>query len=330
MEKSVKRAYMLVEYMVPQFRVIETEEEYNAILKGIEKYNKEHKGKDFFANVTREKMDNGLTLVIIQHYNMLLKDKMTITEMDDLTSKYTPSELVEHFNGRTRTSIPDIQVAYLMDKPKKEKSKDKELYTEDKLDKLLDKRVKYAGVLYRDDDVDLNKKYIRSVFEYWASQNSYSFFMEFANAFRCNHNISGNADNLLKYANEVKYGIDSSENMLRAALDMVDILALKYDKNGNIIYDKDGKAVQNRRGLRDVYFFVKTYNCLPKGRISPFKNNKLNSKQRASFDEFVQKQIAAALAKCDSDYLRNEREEDSRLEEAMLDKWDQESESYRR
>ena len=122
MKKELKR-YFLVEYAGYEERVLNSKEEYEALLDIINKHNNKKKMKYIFGNIS-VRVENGKYFVLVNKYRKLT-EKTTISELDDLTCEMNYYELMNYFKDKLVTKVsegylPDINIAYLEDKNVKE------------------------------------------------------------------------------------------------------------------------------------------------------------------------------------------------------------------
>ena len=122
MKKELRR-YSLVEYLGKVERIVKTESDYLLILESIKKNNKKSSSKRFFGNVTKKYIADEIHVEV--HVYNRLTPKMTISDIDKLTSSFDEKELIGYFGNRLKTKndyIPDINVAYFEDKNSKLKN----------------------------------------------------------------------------------------------------------------------------------------------------------------------------------------------------------------
>ena len=150
MKKELKR-YSLVEYLGKVQRVVTNEDDYLNILKSIDSSNRKTSFGKFFGNVTKKYL-GGEIFITIHVYNRLTP-KMTISDIDKLTSSLNERELIELFKDKLKTKdeyVPDINIAYFEDKNKKLKTEND-----------VDRRILYLPIVYINDIKYLDIKYIK-------------------------------------------------------------------------------------------------------------------------------------------------------------------------
>ena len=169
MKKELRR-YSLVEYLGKVERIVKTESDYLLILESIKKNNKKSSSKRFFGNVTKKYIADEIHVEV--HVYNRLTPKMTISDIDKLTSSFDERELIGYFGNRLKTKndyIPDINVAYFEDKNSKLKNEND-----------LDIRILYLPIIYMEDVKYLDIKYIKRCLLYHAESKDLDFFKDLA------------------------------------------------------------------------------------------------------------------------------------------------------
>ena len=127
----------------------------------------------FFGNVTYVEED-GKYIVSLHMYNRLTP-KMTISEIDALTSNKTEDEIIEKYRPYLRTispNKPDINIMYFEEKNKKERKDNTPIV-----------RIKYTPVLYKGDERYMQRSYVEGAVKDMARLHDFTFSNEMANEF---------------------------------------------------------------------------------------------------------------------------------------------------
>lgn len=295
MKKELKR-YALAEYEGYLTREYKTKEEYEELIKKVNKYNSSNKKNVLFGNISYTIDKNNIYHVIINKYNLLTK-KMTISDLDNLTIKYeNASELKRDFKSKLKTEKPSIKIIYLEDKNKNQKT-----YND------VDRGIRSIDILYKEDLKYMSYKYLELCIKYYIDNNDYGFFLDMSNEFESNKYI-------LELIEELRACINDSRNK-RIHLSNTNILNIVYrlysshilerNKDGIVLRDDNGKEIISRRRLRDFGFFVRNYRITERKRYQQYaKYYEVNHIENNSLDS------------------RIEQEEDLKDEESALDAWD--------
>lgn len=272
MKKETKR-YALVEYLGPQIRYIDSYQEYERILSVINSHNASIKGKFYFGNVSCEELLNGKYKVVIHVYNRLTH-KMTITDIDKLTSDKSEKELIEYFKNKLKTKknfIPDINIMYFENKNKKEKTKSD-----------FDRRIKYVPILYACDVKYLDKKYIKKCIHYEAViDKDLSFFKEMANEFCFYHTITDKIEKLRKSIDSCERGENSYSDLELRACQLYEAFIKDRESSKKLYRDKiSGECSYSRRRMRDFGFFIRNYMIPEYKKLSPVKYNQVITEEQ--------------------------------------------------
>ena len=276
MKKETKR-YSLIEYCGTKERVYDTEEEYAELLKIIEKSNRRKSSKYFFGNVTRSTNQEGKIVAVIHLYNRLTLPQ-TITDLDDITVKLSPSELLLKYKSSLKTRegfVPDINISYFENKNAGEKE-----------DIHYDRRVKYIPVLYKEDEKYLTEQFIKYCLDFHAKNRDLGFFKDLANEFCVYHVVAEQVEAIWSSADKVKYQGEDPFSLYRAAYNLYKALIVERNNDGTIIRDGEGKYQLSRRRLRDFGFFVRDYDMPASKQKSPIKyNGHADTKYKKSSNE---------------------------------------------
>ena len=134
MEKKETKRYALVEYLGTVKREYSTKEEYQEMLKTIERYNNRKTHKHFYGNIT-SKIKDGKISVLVHIYHRLT-EKMTISDIDHFTEGFEEDELINYFKNITSTKNlePDINICYFENKNTEDEKSDEVHY---------ERRIKY-------------------------------------------------------------------------------------------------------------------------------------------------------------------------------------------
>lgn len=294
MKKELRR-YSLVEYLGKVERVVKTESDYMQILESIKKNNKKSSSKRFFGNVTKKYIANEIH-VDVHVYNRLTP-KITISDIDKLTSSFDERELIGYFSDRLKTKnnyIPDINVAYFEDKDSKLKNKND-----------LDIRILYLPIIYLEDLKYLDIKYIKRCLLYHAELKDLDFFKDLAYRFETYLSSKDEIEKLYETIEKVEYYGLNTNHLYLEVKNLLNKLIYERDKNDSLIRLDDGSYQISQRRLRDFGMFIKYYNNPIKN--SPLEYNGYLIKDKIDREEFEQ---------------RCENEEDSRREYLALRRWD--------
>ena len=300
MKKETKR-YMLIEFAGIEERVLNSKEEYDHLIATINKHNNRKNKTYVFGNVSCEKKD-GKYYVRVRKYHKLT-EKMGISELDNMTSNMSFEELVMTYRDQLFTKVsegfvPDLHIAYLEDKNAKEKT------SED-----VDRGIKYLPILFQEDIMYLNKKYIFKCLAYYVRTRNYGFFLDLANEFDAYHDVSEQIEALRVAVNKVRYEGYDETLLYRAAKYLYEDLIVERDKTTRVVRDNDGNVQISRRRQRDFGFFIKDYGMKKSKRVSPLYYN-------PSYPQITENQVTEEV---EDDY-------DDRLqEEYALTAWDQDN-----
>ena len=263
MKKETKR-YFLVEYYGNNRTIeVETKEEVEKLLHEIKKYNNRKRSKFLFGNVEIKDLNNKYYLE--SHLYRKYTDRMTISEIDDLTSKFTPSELANEYKDKSLMKdgyLPDINVAYFETKDKDENGFRK-----------YEKGIKYIPVLYKDDLKYLNKDYIYKCLVFHASTHDLDFFRSLAYEFSLSHHVADEVSRLYEVVNYCETHNPDLNNLYYCAKRLYDKYICEYEKDESLSRDENGKYIISNRRLRDFGLFVKNYNIRDSKIRSPYKYN---------------------------------------------------------
>lgn len=294
MKKELRR-YSLVEYLGKVERIVKTESDYLQILESIKKNNRKSSSKRFFGNVTKKYIADEIHVEV--HVYNRLTPKMTISDIEKLTSSFDERELIGYFGNRLKTKndyIPDINVAYFEDKNSKLKNEND-----------LDIRILYLPIIYMEDVKYLDIKYIKRCLLYHAESKDLDFFKDLAYRFETYLSSKDEIEKLYETIEKVEYYGLSTNHLYFEAKNLLNKLIYERDKNDSLIRLDDGSYQLSQRRLRDFGMFIKYYNN--PNRNSPLEYNGYLIKDKIDREEFEQ---------------RCENEEDSRREYLALRRWD--------
>lgn len=264
MKKELKR-YFLAEYAGYEERILDSREDYIALLDVINKHNNRKNKKYIFGNISYRVID-GKYHVLVNKYHKLT-DKMTISDLDDLTCELTYYDLINMYKDKLVTKIdegylPDINIAYLEDKNAK-----------DKRDDDYDRGIRYIPVLYKRDVMYMNKEYVMKCMAYYLRNKHYNFFMDLANEFDSNRAVSEEIEALRVSIDKVRFQGEDESIIYRAAKSLYEALILERDKTTRVVRDENGNIQISRRRKRDFGFFIRDYGMKSSKRTSPVKYN---------------------------------------------------------
>ncbi len=265
MEKKETKRYALVEYLGTVKREYSTKEEYQEMLKTIERYNNRKTHKHFYGNIT-SKIKDGKILVLVHIYHRLT-EKMTISDIDHFTEGFEEDELINYFKNITSTKNlePDINICYFENKNTEDEKSDEVHY---------ERRIKYLPILYKGDLPFLDKNYIKKCLMAHANNNDYDFFKALASEFSPYKVVSERVEELWSIVDKCRYQGYESMEMASAAFRLYSNLIVERDREGRIIRLKNGEYQISRRRQRDFGFFIRDYNMVDSKRKIPTRYNK--------------------------------------------------------
>lgn len=273
MKKELKR-YSLVEYLGKVQRVVTNEDDYLNILKSIDSSNRKTSFGKFFGNVTKKYL-GGEIFITIHVYNRLTP-KMTISDIDKLTSSLNERELIELFKDKLKTKeeyVPDINIAYFEDKNKKLKTEND-----------VDRRILYLPIVYINDIKYLDIKYIKRCLVYHSDNKDIDFFKALAYRFELYISCMEEIESLYEAIEKVEHKNANSDLLYFASLKLLNKLIYERDKNDSLIRLDDGAYQLSKRRLRDFGMFMKYYNCSIKN--SPLEYNGHLIKNKIEMQEY--------------------------------------------
>lgn len=265
MEKKETKRYALVEYLGTVKREYSTKEEYQEMLKTIERYNNRKTHKHFYGNIT-SKIKDGKISVLVHIYHRLT-EKMTISDIDHFTEGFEEDELINYFKNITSTKNlePDINICYFENKNTEDEKSDEVHY---------ERRIKYLPILYKGDLPFLDKNYIKKCLMAHANNNDYDFFKALASKFSPYKVVSERVEELWSIVDKCRYQGYESMEMASAAFRLYSNLIVERDREGRIIRLKNGEYQISRRRQRDFGFFIRDYNMVDSKRKIPTRYNK--------------------------------------------------------
>ncbi len=265
MEKKETKRYSLVEYLGTVKREYSTKEEYQEMLKTIERYNNRKKHKHFYGNIT-SKIKDGKISVLVHIYHRLT-EKMTISDIDHFTEGFEEDELINYFKNITSTKNlePDINICYFENKNTEDEKSDEVHY---------ERRIKYLPILYKGDLPFLDKNYIKKCLMAHANNNDYDFFKALASEFSPYKVVAERVEELWSIVDKCRYQGYESMEMASAAFRLYSNLIVERDREGRIIRLKNGEYQISRRRQRDFGFFIRDYNMVDSKRKIPTRYNK--------------------------------------------------------
>ncbi len=265
MEKKETKRYALVEYLGTVKREYSTKEEYQEMLKTIERYNNRKTHKHFYGNIT-SKIKDGKISVLVHIYHRLT-EKMTISDIDHFTEGFEEDELINYFKNITSTKNlePDINICYFENKNTEDEKSDEVHY---------ERRIKYLPILYKGDLPFLDKNYIKKCLMAHANNNDYDFFKALASEFSPYKVVSERVEELWSIVDKCRYQGYESMEMASAAFRLYSNLIVERDREGRIIRLKNGEYQISRRRQRDFGFFIRDYNMVDSKRKIPTRYNK--------------------------------------------------------
>ncbi len=274
--KEEKKRYFLVEYYGNQRNaVVETKEEKDKLLNEVRKFNERKKSSFLLGNITVNQV--GDKYYLTGHLYKKYTGRMTISEIDEFTSKYTEEELAMIFKDESMMingCAPDINIAYL-----------ETTTPEDKKQTKYERGVRYIPVLYKDDLKYMDKSYIRKCLYFHAEIKDYEFFRDLANEFDVYHFVGDEIGELRQVIDKcINQGMDLTQLYI-AANHLYEKFICEYERDESLTRLKDGQYQISRRRLRDFGFFVKFYNIRESKLNSPLRYNKPLPKSEFEIEE---------------------------------------------
>ena len=265
MEKKETKRYALVEYLGTVKREYSTKEEYQEMLKTIERYNNRKTHKHFYGNIT-SKIKDGKISVLVHIYHRLT-EKMTISDIDHFTEGFEEDELINYFKNITSTKNlePVINICYFENKNTEDEKSDEVHY---------ERRIKYLPILYKGDLPFLDKNYIKKCLMAHANNNDYDFFKALASEFSPYKVVSERVEELWSIVDKCRHQGYERMEMASAAFRLYSNLIVERDREGRIIRLKNGEYQISRRRQRDFGFFIRDYNMVDSKRKIPTRYNK--------------------------------------------------------
>lgn len=297
MKKELKR-YSLTEYLGKVERIVKTESDYLKMLETIKNNNRKLSSGRFFGNVIKRYIGDEIHVEV--HVYNKLTSKMTIGDIDKLTSTLDENELIGYFKDKLKTKnnyIPDINIAYFEDK-------DKKLKTEND----LDIRILYLPIIYIDDIKYLDINYIKKCLLYHSELKDLDFFKNLAYKFEPYLSCKDEIEALYESIEKVEYKASNTDILYYSSKKLLSKLIYERDKNDSLIRLDDGSYQISKRRLRDFGMFIKYYN-------NPNKNSPLMYNGNLIKNNVILKEYEH----------RFEKEEDSKIEYQQLNRWDSEN-----
>lgn len=263
--KKEKKRYFLVEYYDSiRTKTVSSYEEVLYFLHEIKKYNNRKSSQYLFGNVEIIKLED--SYLMKAHIYKKYTDRLTISEIDNLTSSLDEKELASMFEEKSKMANgaePDINIAYFETQDKDDDGRVK-----------YEKGIKYLPVLYKDDLKYMDDHYIKECLYFHAATRDFDFFRELANEFSFYHFIGDEIYKLRSINDKCEnQGYDLTQLYI-AANKLYEKFICEYEKDESLTRDKDGKYIVSRRRLRDFGFFIKYYNIRDAKRKSPLMYNK--------------------------------------------------------
>ena len=277
--KEEQKRYFLCEYcgLVPEKepRVFYTEKGLENFLNNVRRLNEllkknsdsnEHLNncginRFFFGNVTYVEED-GKYIVSLHMYNRLTP-KMTISEIDALTSNKTEDEIIEKYRPYLRTTSPnkpDINIMYFEEKNKKERKDNTPIL-----------RIKYTPVLYKGDERYMQRSYVEGAVKDMARLHDFTFFNKMANEFCFYHVVGEEIDNLRHYVDLCRRGEDYYSELAYHAMQLYDKLIKERNSDSTVCRNNNAECLTSKRRIRDFGFFVRDYMLPEDKRINPMR-----------------------------------------------------------
>lgn len=275
MEKKEENRYVLVSYHSPRTKIVDSKEEYDELVKECKRYNARKYSKNILGNITYKVIEGGKLEVTSQLYEKLTP-KMTISELIELTSKYSEKELLDFVHAGTPSrsddftglshmetwATPDVNIAYF-----ETKNKDEEGIR-------YDIGVSYLPVFYKEDMQYLDMKYVERCVSYHASKKNYTFFFDLISQLEYNHSCLSEIEDLEITINRVRYEGYSYSQLEYNALKLIRAYIVERDRDGSILRKSDGHYQYSKRRIVDIGTFIKYFGSNRKSALC--YNEKMN------------------------------------------------------
>ena len=285
MNKEYKR-YYLTSYSGTRETTVQTNREYEEILKEINNYNKRKynkrkkdengkykprtKTKYLYGNVTREITKDGIH--IVAHVYTKLSDASTISDLLELTSQYSKEELAESILDQTNMVegyIPDINIAYFENKDKGAKEKIH-----------YDRRIKYLPVLYKDDRKYLSMNYNYSCLKYHVNSRHFDIIRGLASELCFNKNSAEELEKVLVTLDKCEHQDYPLDELYNACVKLIDKYTYEINKDGSAQRDEKGNIITSMRRKFDVGMYFKYCTDLSKKHSPIMYNEGPNRKKK--------------------------------------------------
>lgn len=297
MKKELKR-YSLTEYLGKVERIVKTESDYLKLLETIKNNNRKLSNGRFFGNVVKKYIADEIHIEV--HVYNKLTPKMTISDIDKLTSVLNERELIGYFKDKLKTKdnyIPDINIAYFEDKNSKLKNEND-----------VDVRILYLPIIYISDIKYLDIKYIKKCLVYHSDIKDLEFFKSLAYRFETYLLCKDEIEALYESIEKVEYKNANTDLLYYSSKKLLNKLIYERDKDDSLIRLNDGSYQISKRRLRDFGMFIKYYNN--SNRNSPLMYNGHLIRDKIILEEYEH---------------RFENAEDLKNEYDELNRWDSES-----
>ena len=258
MKKEQKR-YLLVEYYSAKDKLCETKEQLDDALNSIRLNNNRLKAPFLIGNITISEIDGKYNM----HYHVYnkLENRMTISDIDNMTSKMNEHDLIIKYRDKLRriyeigdipAFYPDINIAYLED------DNNSKIVPND--ENNIIRKIKYIPVLYNYLVHYMDRKYIDNCLYSHAEAGDIDFFEKMVDEFSLIHNAKIELDILLRGIDSVMYEGATPLSLYDKSRKLYKAIIVERDKDGSILRNGLGQYEISRRRLRDFGFFVKNYN----------------------------------------------------------------------
>ncbi len=214
----------------------------------------------FYGNVIVE--EDGKYRVFFHMYNRLTP-KMTISEIDAITSSKTEDEIIEKYRPYLRTAYPyrpDINIMYFEEKNKKERKENTPIV-----------RIKYTPILYKEGERYMQRSYVEGAVRDMARLHDYTFFNKMANEFCFYHIVGEEIDNLRHYVDLCRRGENYYSELAYHAMQLYDKLIKERNSDCTVCRDSNAECLTSKRRIRDFGFFVRDYMLPEDKRINPMR-----------------------------------------------------------
>ena len=265
MKKEQKR-YFLVEYYGTTTCLVNNMQEVKHVLNVVHNYNRRKSSEFLYGNITIEIINN--KYLFVAHKYTKYTDRMTIRDIDKLTSDKTETDLAFKFKNKSKMNYnydPDINIAYFESKSTKDLEPG---------EIPIHIGIKYLPVLYKNDTQYMDKSYIKKCLMFHCQTKDFKFFRDLAEEFETYHFVSDKIGDLRTIINKCETIDENLNSLFMAACELYNKFICEYEKDESLSRDANGSYIISQRRLRDFGFFVKNYGIRRSRLNSPLCYNK--------------------------------------------------------